>query len=131
VVIHFDQIITGGLKGTSETRFCNGMLHAHTDWVFGTVNSQNVFRSHAEVAALADTHLAGKGKHGPWLDEGELLYTVAKSPNGWVACQVWGFQKIDVGGAKERRFSRNVTVTKGKDRQEVRLVYDYAGELEA
>ncbi|EJT46962.1 hypothetical protein A1Q1_04205 [Trichosporon asahii var. asahii CBS 2479] len=132
VVIHFDQIITGGLKGTSETRFVNGLLHDHTDWLFGTVSTQNVFREYAEIVALDDLHLAGRGKQGPWIDDGTpMLITQARSPNGWVAIQTWGFQNIAVNGTTERRFARNIVVTKGKDRVEIRLVYDFLGELAA
>lgn len=107
-------------------------MREHSDWLFGTVNTQNLLREHSDVVALQDEYLAGKAAgRGPWLDNGVLQWTRAESPNGWVATQVWGFQTVNVNGTAERRFCRNIVVTKGKERVQIRLVYDYAGPLEA
>ena len=130
MVYQFDQMISGGLKGTTETRVVSGLIHSHSDWLFGSVESQHLFRTHAEIEALPDANLAGKNKNGPWIDEGKQIITTSRSPNGWVATQVWGFQMVEVNGKPERRFCRNVTLTKGKDRAEIRLVHDWDGELQ-
>ncbi|KLU85318.1 hypothetical protein MAPG_04346 [Magnaporthiopsis poae ATCC 64411] len=55
----------------------------------------------------------------------EHVESLAESvDNGWVALQIWGFQLV--GG--ERRYVRNIVVTKGSEKVEMRLVYDWAGE---
>lgn len=98
------------------------------DWIFGTMYTKNLLIEFAEVLSL-DAFLTGTATRGPWLDEGELIFTQASSPSGWVVTQVWGFQMVEVNGKLERRLARNIVATRSKDgkRAEVRLVYDWGG----
>lgn len=57
------------------------------------------------------------------LEEETVESNVSSVGGGWVAKQVWGFQ--DKNG--KRYYARNVVVTKGKDRKEATLYYDYIG----
>ena len=41
--------------------------------------------------------------------------------NGWTAVQIWGFEEVD----GERRYTRHVVVTKGDQRIEAKLIYDF------
>lgn len=80
----------------------------------------------ATVADIEDAYLAAN-----WLEgaeeatgpKGELFIEsyVKNLDSGWEATQIWGFQTIN----GERRYTRNVIVTKGSEREEVKLVYDY------
>jgi hypothetical protein len=116
--------VTGGLKGSTETRHFDGLLRSHSDWLFGSVDGQNLFWTADEVLAL-DPYLAGKeAGAGPWLPADEYVWTYAESTtNGWVVTQIWGFQEVK----GERRFCRNIVATKGKNVAKARLVYDYLG----
>lgn len=124
VHIEIDQIATAGLKGTSEKRCLDTFPREHSDWLFGTVRGSSKFI--AKSADISDAFLAAG-----WLDgeaeatgpAGELhIQSLAESvDNDWVATQIWGFQTIE----GERRYCRNITVVKGDERVEIRLVYDY------
>ncbi|KAL8376128.1 hypothetical protein RB595_007307 [Gaeumannomyces hyphopodioides] len=121
-VVHVDivQTATGGIKGTTELRCLDSVAREHSDWLFGKVSGRSRWVKRAEVA---DEYL----KRG-WIEEGEdeeHVESRAESvDNGWVALQIWGFQLI--GG--ERRYTRNIVVSKGAEKVEMRLVYDWAGE---
>lgn len=91
--------------------------------------TKNLLMDYAEVMDL-DMFLTGKGARGPWLDEdGQLIFTEASSPTGWVVTQIWGFQMVEVNGKVERRLARNIVAQREKDgkRADVRLVYDWGG----
>lgn len=128
--INIDQVITGGIKGTTEKRCADNRRREHTDWLFGHVSGRTLFyASAADVSKdFADEFLVqGFGdqevlvSHVVNLDDGK----------GWVATQVWGFQTIKDGS---RRYVRNVVVTKGEgskqQRVAVQLIYDFLGELD-
>ncbi|KAI8940321.1 hypothetical protein NX059_004015 [Plenodomus lindquistii] len=134
--ILIDQTITGGLKGTSETRILDWHYRGHTDWLFGTVQGRSRYTTLAEVVGESksegldeeDAKYLAEG----WLketEEGEIIQSfVDNEGNKWTALQVWGF--AEVGG--KRMFVRR-TVARRKDKDEVkrvRLVYDYVGTLE-
>jgi hypothetical protein len=105
----------------------DGLVRTHSDWLFGSVEGQNLLRPFADIIALDDEFLSGKVKdRGPWIEDDQYLWTRAVSPNGWIAVQVWGFQDVTVGGKQERRFCRNVVVTKGGQKAQIRMVYDYS-----
>ncbi|KAL8288553.1 hypothetical protein RB597_000603 [Gaeumannomyces tritici] len=125
--VHIDivQTATGGIKGTTELRCLDGVAREHTDWLFGKVSGRSRLLRRAEVADeyLKRGWIEEEGGEGG--EEAEHIESKAESvDNGWVALQVWGFQLI--GG--ERRYARNIMVTKGAERVEMRLVYDWAGE---
>ncbi len=90
--------------------------------------TKNLLLELAEVLTL-DSFLTGTGARGPWLEEGELIFTQASSPKGWVVIQIWGFQMVEVNGSLERRLARNIVAKRNKDgkRADVRLVYDWGG----
>ncbi|KAI9172036.1 hypothetical protein HJFPF1_01528 [Paramyrothecium foliicola] len=119
IFTHIDiEQSASGLTSTQENRCLDNEYRDHTDWLFGSVRGQSRF---VGVDELDDEHL----KKG-WLVEGEgktLIYShVESKDNGWTATQVWGFQTVN----GERRHSRNLLVKKGKDRVEIRFVYDYS-----
>ncbi|PTB69838.1 hypothetical protein BBK36DRAFT_17199 [Trichoderma citrinoviride] len=122
-VTHIDIVQSASkLSSTQENRCLDGFTRGHTDWLFGTVEGSSRWVSLDEVT---DEFL----KKG-WEVEGEgksFITNVAKNAErGWVAEQVWGFQIVD----GERRYCRHVVVTKGEERAQIRLVYDFDGELD-
>ncbi|KAH6638355.1 hypothetical protein C7974DRAFT_306901 [Boeremia exigua] len=135
VQIDIDQLVSGGLKGTSEKRTLDWEYRGHTDYLFGTVKGRNRYTTLATVLEEAK----GKGvveEDAKFLAEGWLKETaegdiieafVENEGNKWTAWQIWGFAEI--GG--ERKYVRRIAVRKTdkNEVQRVRLVYDYAGEL--
>ncbi|KAI9723172.1 MAG: hypothetical protein M1828_004275 [Chrysothrix sp. TS-e1954] len=120
VHIDIDQTATGGVKGTSEKRVLNNTEREHNDHVFGKVKGSTKWMKLSDVE---DPFLKSK-----WLPETEkddvIENTVTSMDSGWVASQVWAFQEVN----GMRMYARNVVVTKGKDRKEARLVYDYVSK---
>ncbi|KZM25625.1 uncharacterized protein EKO05_0001942 [Ascochyta rabiei] len=133
--IDIDQLVSGGLKGSSEKRPLDWQWRGHSDWLFGTLNGRSRYTTLASVLEEAK----GKGateEDAKYLAEGWLKETeeegvvesfVDNEGNKWTGWQIWGFAEI--GG--ERKFVRRVVVRKTdkNEAQRVRLVYDYAGEL--
>ncbi|KAK2068715.1 hypothetical protein P8C59_003343 [Phyllachora maydis] len=126
--VDIDQTATGGIKGSTERRCVDGVAREHSDWLFGRVRGRSRWVAAADVedAFLARGWLLeGEDEGEPAGPAGEtrrLLLSVAESlDNGWVATQVWGFQRLE----GERRYARNVVVVKGDERVECRLVYDF------
>ena len=66
-----------------------------------------------------------------WDDEsknGDLVESyVINEDKGWTAWQIWGITAVN----GERRQARRVVVRKGKEVKRIRLVYDWAGKLDA
>ncbi|KAI9792529.1 MAG: hypothetical protein M1816_002049 [Peltula sp. TS41687] len=134
--IDIEQTATGGIKGTTELRTLDGQIRDHTDYVFGTVQGRSRWVGLGEVedAWLRGAGAGDTGKPpGTWLmgdgdtKDGRLVSVWVKSePKGWVAEQVWGFQNIE----GKRCHVRLVVVTKGEERKELRLVYDFLGREE-
>ncbi|KAK0760144.1 hypothetical protein N5P37_007224 [Trichoderma harzianum] len=121
VVTHIDiKQSASGLSSTQENRCFDNFPRDHTDWLFGTVTGRSRWVSLDEVT---DEFL----KKG-WEVEGEgqsFITNIAENKEkGWVAEQVWGFQIVD----GERRYCRHVVVTKGEERAQIRLVYDFNEE---
>ncbi|KAL7799136.1 hypothetical protein V8C37DRAFT_398960 [Trichoderma ceciliae] len=121
IVFHIDITQSAsGLTSTQENRCFDDFPRDHTDWLFGTVTGRSRWVSLDEVT---DDFL----KQG-WELEGEgksFITNVAENKEkGWIAEQVWGFQIVN----GERRYSRNVVVTKGEERAQIRLVYDFNGD---
>lgn len=115
MAVHIDIVQTvSGMASSEEKRCLDNEFRGHSDFLFGEVRGQTRWVTLAEID---DAYLA-KG----WEAADKYVYSYAESPSkGWVAIQVWGFQIID----GERRYARNVTVTKGEERVEFRMVYDY------
>lgn len=133
--IDIDQLITGGLKGSSEQRTLDWQWRSHSDWLFGTVKGRTRYSTLSAILEEAKgkgvTEEDAKYLAEGWLkeaEEGEVIESfVENDGNKWTAWQVWGFAEI--GG--ERKHVRRIVVRKS-DKNEVRrvrLVYDYTGEL--
>ncbi|KAL6906847.1 hypothetical protein GGI43DRAFT_395947 [Trichoderma evansii] len=120
VVTHIDiEQSASGLSSTQENRCFDNFEREHSDWLFGTVKGRSRW---AKLEEVEDEFL----KKG-WEIEGDGQFIVNSAKNeekGWVADQVWGFQIVN----GERRYCRNVVVTKGKERAQIRLVYDFNDE---
>jgi hypothetical protein len=134
--IDIDQLITGGLKGSSENRTMDWQWSPHSDWLFGDIRGRSRYNTLAKIAEES----AGKGVTEEdakylaegWLketEEGEVVESFADNEgNKWIAWQVWGF--ADIGG--QRKLTRRFAIRK-KNKDEVvrvRMVYDWAGPLE-
>ncbi len=123
-VIIIKQTIAGGIPGTTETRCLDWVYRNHSDRIFGDVKgrSQWIAAANIEDASLAKGWIEDEAEAaGP---NGEThVYSIAESQaeGSWVAQQVWGFQTVD----GERRYARNVVITKGDERVEFRVVYDF------
>lgn len=121
VVTHIDiEQSASGLSSTHELRCVDDLFREHSDWLFGNLKGKTKWVSLDEVE---DDFL----KSG-WELEGAggkdfLRSHVENEENGWQAYQIWGFQTVD----GERRYCRNVLVTKGENRVTIRMVYDYEG----
>lgn len=115
--IDITQTATGGLKGTSEHRTLDNEYREHSDWLFGKVKARSQWI--VSPADLPDDDFLKKG----WEDgTTEWVYGYVESlDNGWTAAQTWGFSIVN----GDRRHTRNVVIAKGKERVEIRLVYDY------
>lgn len=119
--IDIDQTATGGIKGTTELRQLDNQEVEHDDHIFGKVKGRSRW---VKVAEVEDPRLK-KGWLPETLEDETVESNVTSVGNGWVAKQVWGFQEKN----GKRHYARNVVVTKGKDRKEATLFYDYVGAL--
>jgi hypothetical protein len=136
IAITIDQIVTGGLKGSVESRTLDWHYRGHSDWLFGTLQGRSRYSTLAKILEESKgkgaTEEDAKYITDGWLketEEGEVVESfVDNDGNKWTAWQIWGFAEI--GG--ERKLTRRFAVRrKGKDEVvRVRLVYDYVGPLE-
>lgn len=133
--IVIDQAITGGLKGSTETRILDWQYRGHTDWLFGTLQGRSRYSTLAKILEESKgqgvTEEDAKYLAEGWLketEEGDVVESyVDNDGNKWTGWQIWGF--AEVGG--ERKLTRRFAIRR-KDKNEVvrvRLVYDYAGEV--
>lgn len=118
IFTHIDiEQVAAGLSGTHEKRTLDDFWRPHSDWLFGSVKGRSSWVSLDEIE---DEFL----KSG-WLTEGDgkcfVKSYVESQDSDWVATQIWGFQTV--GGV--RRYVRNIVLTKGKERAQVRLAYDF------
>ncbi|KAF7551424.1 hypothetical protein G7Z17_g5019 [Cylindrodendrum hubeiense] len=112
--IDITQNLSG--KGDQESRCLDNTFREHSSGLFGIVKGKTTWVSLDEI----DDEFLKRG----WLVEGEgkLIKThVESKDNGWVATQVWGFKMVD----GERRYCRNLAITKGDKRVLVQFVYDF------
>ncbi|KAI1437638.1 hypothetical protein GGR50DRAFT_692153 [Xylaria sp. CBS 124048] len=138
--IDIDQTASG-LKGTAERRVLDFQPREHRDWIFGRVEGRSRFISVADFASLVAAEV--QKKEGGWADseflvldwiddakeragpDGEaLMMSFVTADAGWTAVQGWGFQMI--GG--ERRYVRNVTVSKDGKYENFKMIYDFVSE---
>ncbi|KAI9806868.1 MAG: hypothetical protein M1833_002526 [Piccolia ochrophora] len=135
--VHIDiaQTASMGIKGTTENRTLDWAERENTDHIFGKVRAKSrvvglagVDDDEGKDAFLKEGWLGAEagedGKEGGEGERGGVKVVEAWVRNldkGWVARQVWGFAEVD----GKRYHVRRVVVTKGEERLEVRLVYDF------
>ena len=112
------------LKGSTELRCVDDVFRTHSDWLFGKVRGKSKWMRLEDVEdefLLGNWSTDDAEKVGP--DGASLMMSYGESlDDTWIATQIWGFQIID----GERRYARNVLVTKGDERAAIRMVYDFA-----
>ncbi|CAO2656762.1 Nn.00g055650.m01.CDS01 [Neocucurbitaria sp. VM-36] len=133
--ITINQLVTGGLKGSTEKRTMDWHYRGHSDWLFGTLQGRSRYTTLANILEESkgkgvveeDAKFIVEG----WLketEEGEVVESfVDNEGNKWTGWQIWGFAEIN----GERMLTRRFAIRR-KDKNEVvrvRLVYDYAGTL--
>jgi hypothetical protein len=130
--IDIDQIATVGIKGTSEYRTLDWQYRDHTDHLFGTLKGKTRYNT---LKALLEKN-TGQGHVEEdakflvegWLketEEGEIVESYVDNEAGkWTGWQIWGFAEIN----GERRLTRRFAIRR-KDRDRIRMTYDWAGEL--
>ncbi|EFW99430.1 hypothetical protein CMQ_7798 [Grosmannia clavigera kw1407] len=126
--VNIDQTLTGGIKGTSEMRCLDNRRRSHSDWFFGTVEGRTLWVRGPDAAAAVVKEFGDEYLGQGWPAGDDLIVSYVKNtdPNGgWVAVQVWGIKTASDGN---RRYVRNIVVTKGSKRIAVQLVYDFVGE---
>ncbi|KAF2442157.1 hypothetical protein P171DRAFT_433716 [Karstenula rhodostoma CBS 690.94] len=139
-VIHIDidQMVTGGLKGTSEHRALDWKYRSHSDWLFGEVQGRTrlttleAVRKEAQEAGgvtASDAEFVTQGFLAE-TEEGETIEGfVVNDGKKWTAWQIWGFATVN----GERWLVRSFAVRR-KDKDEVvrvRLCYEWVGELDS
>lgn len=106
-----------GLQGTKESRTLDNEYREHGDWLFGKVKARSQWITSA--ADLPDDDYLKQG----WEDgTTEWIYGFVQSLDStWTATQLWGFSVVK----GDRRHTRNVVISKGDKKVQIRLVYDY------
>ncbi|MCJ1338821.1 hypothetical protein MMC09_004110 [Bachmanniomyces sp. S44760] len=114
---HIDiiQKATPGGSRTEEKRTLDWTYRPHTDNIFGTVKGRSRWVGVGEL----DEEWFKQDWEDP---EGEKVQSyVISEERGWLANQVWGFEII----LEKRYYTRHLIVTKGEEKIEARLVYDF------
>ncbi|KAJ5544660.1 hypothetical protein N7535_006947 [Penicillium sp. DV-2018c] len=147
--IDAQQVITGGIKGSTEERRLDWEPRERDDPVFGRVSSRSRFVSgkaegdavrpvlevntstgNAEEDAKVQKFLTGEvladgSKSDGFVGEegeGAFLQTLSRNlESGWTAEQVWGFEIVD----GERLHARRIVVAKDGKVEYARLVYTF------
>ena len=123
IFTHVDiEQTAAGLKGTHEKRTLDGVYREHSDWLFGSVKGKSEWIGLGDLDDdfLKKGWIKEEGKEGEE-DKFLILSYVESLDAGWVATEVWGFQEHE----GKRRYARNILVTKGDQRAEARLFYDF------
>jgi hypothetical protein len=134
--IEIEQLVTGGVKGSTESRILDWQYRGHTDWLFGTLQGRSRYNT---LKAIAEEN-AGKAKEEEdvkylsegWLPEtadGEIVEGFVDNDGAkWTGWQIWGFAQIN----NERKLTRRFVIRRKNNAEVVRiqLTYDWAGPLE-
>jgi len=123
--IDTDQTLTGGIKGTNESRTFSGLPREHTDYLFGDVIGLS---KRVKADEIAEEFLSKGWTKDTLEEEKGIIFTTASSKTEttgktWTADQIWGFEEVD--GLK--RYARHVHFYTPDETVQARLVYDYAG----
>jgi hypothetical protein len=121
--VDIEQTLSAGLTGSTEKRCLDTTFREHTDWLFGHVRGQSKWVKPDEIE---DEFLKTGWEEGDSEAVGpdgasHILSYVESLDREWIATQIWGFQVVE----GERRYARNVVVTKGEERVAIRMVYDF------
>jgi hypothetical protein len=147
--IDAQQVITGGIKASTEERRLDWEAREHVDSIFGHLSGRSrlisgkaegdVIRPVLEVNTstgnpeedakvqkfLSGEILADGSKSDGFVgEEGEdalMQAFVRNLDSGWTAEQIWGFEIVD----GERRHARRVVVAKDGQVEYARLVYTF------
>jgi hypothetical protein len=134
--IEIEQLVTGGVKGSTESRTLDWQYRGHTDWLFGTLQGRSRYNT---LKAIQEEH-AGKPNEEEdvkylsegWLPEtldGEIVESFVDNDGAkWTGWQVWGFAQIN----NERKLTRRFAIRRKNKADVVRihLTYDWVGSLE-
>ena len=138
--IDIDQVLTGGIPGTSERRILDWTPREHEDHIFGSVCGKSrrskvesidqPFLSngwlpdtveHGLIEAYAESNTPKS--HMTW-NVSQVRHLVSPAPptSRLMTAQVWGFEQVQ----GERRYTRHIKFMGPKQEDiEIRLVYDY------
>lgn len=141
--IDIDQSLSpGNIKGTSEKRTLDWLTSDHVDHVFGSLRGRSRWTT---LPRVGDDYTVGPAagpdadaerdldvhfmRHGDWDDsvtpnaDDVVESWVESVDKGWMAWQIWGFERVD----GVRRYVRHVVVRgkAGKGVKRLRLVYDW------
>ncbi|TFK71854.1 hypothetical protein BDN72DRAFT_816731 [Pluteus cervinus] len=121
--IDIDQALTGGIGASAELRVLDWTKREKEDRIFGHVLSKS---RRIQVNELGEGYLK-KGWTEDTVQNGLIQSYVEsdtpKSHTTWAANQTWGIEVIQ----GERRYTRHVHFSAGKEVIEVTMVYDYFG----
>ncbi|KAI5799000.1 hypothetical protein EDC01DRAFT_650024 [Geopyxis carbonaria] len=122
--IDIDQTLTGGIKGTTESRVLDWAAREHSDHIFGRVNG----RSRRIQLSEIDDEFLKTGWMSDMAEQGLVESDVTSEDNDWAARQIWGFEEID----GEKKYVRHLVLKTMKrgDELKKKLVYDYIGPLD-
>ncbi|KAF8543404.1 hypothetical protein BDD12DRAFT_820155 [Trichophaea hybrida] len=118
--IIIDQTMTGGIKGTTESRTLDWTERSHRDHIFGNVVGKS---RHVQLGEVEDEYLK-TGWTEELCKEGLIESYALSEENAWTATQIWGFEEVN----EEKRYARRIRLEKdGVERINRRLIYDYIG----
>ncbi|KAF8245910.1 hypothetical protein K440DRAFT_586396 [Wilcoxina mikolae CBS 423.85] len=122
--ITIDQTITGGIKGTTESRTLDWTERSHRDHIFGSVLGKS---RRVQLGEVEDEYLKTGWTEG-LCKEGLIESYVLCEENAWTATQIWGFEEVN----GEKRYVRRIKFEKdGVERINRKLIYDYIGPTPA
>lgn len=126
-VIEIKQTVRPGGFDTANKYVLDGETRTDTVPMFGAMSmrAQYVGRAEASDILNASSSNMGKDLETPLGGDGEGRVGISEISQGvntgWKTVAVWGFQRLD----GERRFCKYCITTKGDQKAEARLVYDY------
>jgi len=132
--IDFDQMVTGGMKGTTELRTLDWQYRQHVDHIFGSLQGRSRYLKIGQLEEAVKDVKGGDAEDAKFMaegwdeatKEGEVVESYVESEkSGWVGWQIWGFADWEVAGKKERRYVKRVVVKKGKNVKRIVLVFDW------
>lgn len=119
-VIRVKQTVRPGGFDTSNAYNLDGELRQEAVPIFGAVSMRANYVSAADISK-EDT-MNYEIERPIFTDDRIAIREMTVGVNtGWEATTLWGFQQVN----GERRFCKYCTTTKGDQKVQVRLIYDY------